>query len=114
MSKRRVKLCKVKGCRNTSTTMGYCRIHYLKNWKQIKEKQKKKAVDSLNKYIEHIMRKNPDGYLEAIREDLKNRDQFNRKVDNYFSSDDVSDVFDEMGFDDMNRLIGSLKIDDSY
>lgn len=60
------------------------------------------------------MRKNPDGYLEAIREDLKNRDQFNRKVDNYFSSDDVSDVFDEMGFDDMNRLIGSLKIDDSY
>ena len=40
---RRVKLCKVKGCRNPATTMGHCRMHYLKNWKEIKEKQKKKA-----------------------------------------------------------------------
>lgn len=113
-NKRRIKLCKVKGCRNAATTMAHCRIHYLKNWKQIKDKQKKKAVETLNKYIEHIMRKNPNGYLEAIREDLRNQDQFTRKVDGFFSGDEFQDAFDEIGMEDMDRLIGSLKFDDSY
>ena len=94
--------------------MSHCRIHYLKNWRQIKEKQKKKAVESLNKYIEHIMHKNPDGYLEAIREDLRNQDQYTRKVDNFFSGDDFNDAFDDIGMEDVDRLIGSLKIDDGY
>jgi hypothetical protein len=111
---RKVKLCKVKGCHNPATTMAHCRIHYLKNWRQIKEKQKKKAIENLNKYIDHIMRKNPDGYVDAIREDLKNHDQFNRKVENLFYDDEFHDVMDELGLDDVERIIGSLKVDDSY
>lgn len=111
---RKLKLCKVKGCRNPSTTMGHCRMHYLKNWKQIKEKQKKKAIENLNKYIDHIMRKNPDGYVEAIREDLKNHDQLNRKIDNFFFDDEFHDVMDELGMDDVDRIVNSLKVDDNY
>lgn len=112
--KRKVRLCKVKGCRNPATTMGHCRIHYLKNWKQIKEKQKKKAVESLNKYIDHIMRKNPDGYIDAIREDLRNQDQFTRKIENSYYDDDLFDTFDELGVEDVQRILGSLKVDDNY
>ena len=111
---RKLKLCKVKGCRNPATTMGHCRIHYLKNWKQIKEKQKKKAIENLNKYIDHIMRKNPDGYVEAIREDLRNSDQLNRKIDNFFFDDEFHDVMDEIGADDVERIVSSLKVDDTY
>lgn len=111
---RRVRLCKEKSCRNPATTMNYCRVHYLKNWKKIKEQQKKKAVQNLNKYIDHIMRKNPDGYVQAIREDLRNYDQFSRKVDNFFYDDEYSDVLDELGREDVERIIGGLKVDDSY
>lgn len=111
---RRVRLCREKGCRNPATTMAYCRVHYLKNWKTIKEKQKKKAVQNLNKYIDHIMKKNPDGYVEAIREDLKNYDQFSRKVDNYFYDDEFTDVLDELGSEEIERILGSLRVDDTY
>lgn len=94
--------------------MGFCRMHYLKNWKLIKDKQKKKAIQNLNKYIDHIMKKNPDGYVEAIREDLRNYDQFSRKVDNYFYDDEFSDVMEDLGKEDVQRIINTLKVDNNY
>ena len=111
---RRVRLCKEKDCRNPSTTMGYCRVHYLKNWKAIKAKQKKKAVQNLNKYIDHIMKKNPDGAVDAIREDLRNYEQFSRKVDNFFYDEEYNSSMEELGPEDVQRVISTLKIDDSY
>ena len=114
MTLRKVKLCKEKNCKNGQTTAGYCRIHYLKNWKKIKESQKKKAVENLNRYIDHIMSKNPDGYVDAIREDLRNQDQFAKKVDSYFTDDEYHDLLEELGVADVNKIIVGLKIDDSY
>lgn len=111
---RKVRLCKEKGCNNASTTDGFCRFHYLKNWRVIKEKQKKKAVENLNKYIDHIMHKNPGGYVDAIREDLKNFDQFSKKAEKYFSEDEFHDVMDELGGEDIERIIDAIKVDDSY
>lgn len=111
---RKVRLCKERGCNNASTTDGFCRFHYLKNWKAIKEKQKKKAVENLNKYIDHIMHKNPSGYVDAIREDLKNFDQFSKKAEQYFSEDEFHDVMDELGGEDIERIIDAIKVDDSY
>lgn len=114
MNARKVKLCKERNCKDLQTTSGYCRMHYLKNWKQIKEKQKKKAVENLNKYIDHIMSKNPDGYVDAIREDLKNHGQLSRKADSYFADDEYHDVMEEIGLDDVERIIDTLKVDDTY
>ena len=94
--------------------MGFCRFHYLKNWKQIKETQKKKALKNLNKYIDHIMSKNPDGYVDAIREDLRNFGQLSRKADSYFADDEYHDVMEEIGLEDVERIIDSLKVDDTY
>jgi hypothetical protein len=115
MSKsRRIKICKVKACPNPATTMGHCRMHYLKNWQTIKAAQKKKAVKNLNNYIEHIMKKNPDGYVTALKEDLQNQEQFSRKVDTYFYDNDFMDLMDDIESGDVNRIIGSLKVDDAY
>lgn len=114
MSHRKVKLCKEKNCKDPQTTAGFCRMHYLRNWKQIKEKQKKKAVENLNKYIDHIMSKNPDGYVDAIREDLRNHGQLSRKADSYFADDEYHDVMEEIGLEDVERIVDSLKIDDNY
>ena len=114
MTVRKLKLCKEKGCNNSATTMGYCRLHYLRNWKDIKEKQKKKAITNLNKYIDHIMNKHPAGYMDAIREDLKNQDQFSRKAEGFLSDDDFHDVMEELGADDVERIISGIKFDDSF
>lgn len=114
MTLRKVKLCKEKGCNNSSTTMGYCRVHYLKNWKEIKDKQKQKSLKNLNKYIDHIMHKHPEGYMDVIREDLRNYDQFSRKAESYLSDDEFHDVMDEVSDDDIDRIIDQIKIDDSF
>jgi len=114
MAVRKIKICKERKCNNASTTMGYCRIHYLKNWRKIKEAQKKKALKNLNKYIDHIMNKNPKGYMDVIKEDIRNFDQFNRKAEGYFTEDEFYDVMSEVGEDDVEKIIDSIKIDDSF
>lgn len=114
MGVRKVKLCHYKGCNNAATTMGFCRFHYLKNWKKIKAKQKQKAIKNLNKYIDHIMHKHPDGYMDVIREDLRNLDQFSRKAEHYFAEDDFHDIMDELNPEDVHRIIDNIKIDESY
>lgn len=114
MAGRRIKICKQKGCSSASTTHGYCRVHYLKNWQVIKEQQKKKAIKTLNRYIDHIMQKNPNGYMDTLREDLRNTDQFAKKAESMMSDDDFHDIMDEVSNDDLDRIIGSIKIDDSF
>jgi hypothetical protein len=114
MTARKIKLCKEKNCKNAQTTSGYCRMHYLKNWKEIKTKQKKKAVENLNKYIDHIMRKNPNGYVDAIREDIRNYGQLSRKADTYFADDEYYDIMDELGYDDVERIIDNIKVDENF
>ncbi len=114
MAVRKVKLCKEKGCNNTSTTDGYCRVHYLKNWREIKDKAKQRALKSLNKYIDHIMHKNPNGYIDDIREDLRDFDQFKSKAEAFNSDDDFHDVMEEISSDDVTKIIGNIKVDDSY
>lgn len=115
MALRTIKLCKQEGCSNAATTEGYCRFHYLKNWKEIKDHQKKKAVKSLNNYIDHVMKEHPAEYMDVIREDLRNADQFHRKADNFsFRDDEIRDVMEDVSGDDISRLIGSIKIDDAY
>jgi len=111
---RKIKICKEKSCHNEQTTAGYCRYHYLKNWKAIKITQKKRSIQALNSYIEHICSKNPDNYVAAFKRDLSNPDFFSRQADHFLSDDDL-DLFDDLAFaGDVGRLISHLKIDKAY
>lgn len=82
----RIKICKAKDCRNAQTTGGYCRLHYLQNWKKIKLEQKKKAAKNLNRYVESIMRRNPDRFVEEIKKDIRSRDFGERVEEEYGGS----------------------------
>lgn len=113
MSKRPIKLCKESGCKNIQTTLGFCRFHYLRNWKKIREKQKKKAILSLNKYVDHIMKKNPDSYVETIKQDLRDGHRFQRKADEFSSSEDFHDIMNDVEIDqEVERIVDHLKIDE--
>lgn len=67
ISKRR---CREPGCEHDHVLNGYCRLHYIKNWRKIKRKEAILASGQLNNYVEELVSKYPDKYLEVIRQDL--------------------------------------------
>lgn len=114
MTKRAIKLCKEEECQNEQSTLGYCRLHYLKNWKKIREKTRKKAITNLNKYVDHIMKKHPDNYLEAIKQDLRDGNRFQRKAEE-FASDDFFEVMGEVDIDiEVNKILDNMKVDETF
>ena len=110
----RIKICKEEGCHNAQTTGGFCRYHYLKNWKKIKKDEHEKAVRRLNRYIEAVCKKNPKKYLEEIKEDI-NTGKFDLDVQNREDVDELYRLFNESSYDDdVERLIKDLKIEKDF
>jgi hypothetical protein len=64
------KRCREPGCEQEILLVGYCRLHYIKNWRKIKRKEAILASGQLNNYVEELVHKYPDKYLEVIRQDL--------------------------------------------
>ena len=64
--------CIEKGCDNPVTTLGHCRLHYIKNWNEIKVKQQILQDGKLGTLIEELMDKYPIKYIETILTDLQN------------------------------------------
>ena len=73
-------VCREVACEGLATTGGYCRMHYIKNWKKIKRKELILKEGKLNQYIEELVAKYPDKYIEAIRQDLANDKDFAKVI----------------------------------
>lgn len=95
--------CLEKGCDNPATTSGYCRFHYIKNWKDIKRKQAILQEGKLHEYIEELISKFPAKFLEGIINDLSDEKSFFNilKELNIESDDDLFDSDDEDSLDDI-------------
>lgn len=72
--------CREPGCDLDFTLVGYCRLHYIKNWRRIKRKESILASGQLNNYVEELVNKYPDKYLDVIREDLATEKQWSKVV----------------------------------
>lgn len=116
MAGQRIKICKEAGCKNAQTTKGYCRLHYLKNWKELKSEAQKKAAKRLNNYIEGICRKNPDGYVDSIRKDIRSDFQKEGARQEPAGADEFEDAAHGLGFDEdsLDRLVHNIKIDKDF
>lgn len=106
----KIKICKEPNCKDAATTSGYCRLHYLKNWKRLRKDEQKRAARKLNKYIENMMRRHPDRYVEAIKKDIRTPG-FDRMIDEKFGSDENDEgLFDEPTYDEeVRELIEKLR-----
>jgi len=102
-------VCREVACEGLSTTGGYCRLHYIKNWKKIKRKELILKEKKLNSYIEELVAKYPDKYIDAIRQDLANDKDF-AKVIYDLDLDEDGDDFDENG-ESAEGLIDNIKRD---
>jgi hypothetical protein len=102
-------VCREVACEGLSTTAGYCRLHYIKNWKKIKRKEVILKEGKLNQYIEELVVKYPDKYIEAIRQDLASDKDF-AKVIYDLDLDEGTDEFDPEG-ESMDAVIDTIKRD---
>ncbi len=70
------RLCKVRDCDQVSNVEGYCRYHYLLLWKKIQTRKHILLDGKLEKYVEDLMSRYPDKFVEVIKKDLKTEKDF--------------------------------------
>lgn len=113
-SRAKIKLCKEVGCHNTQTASGFCRLHYLRNWKRIKTKQRKAAAEKLNKYVERMAQQFPDRYIDEIKKDIRTR-AFEHQMDEKGEGDDIFTLFNDPEYsEEIDRMIHDLKIEKEF
>ncbi len=101
------KHCRENGCENLATTKGYCRLDYIKNWKKIKRKEMILKEGKLNQYIEELVGKYPDKYIDVIRQDLSSEVNFNKVIHDLELDESIDDL--DYDGDSIDSLIGSIK-----
>ncbi len=107
---RRITICREEGCKDAATTGGYCRLHYLKNWRRIKREKRARAAKRLNAYVERLIRKNPEGYLDDIRRDLREG-----RVEELNFDEGGEVLLDEAAYDEeLDEILKELKIEKGY
>ncbi len=112
----KIKLCREDGCPNSQPTAGFCRLHYLRNWKLIKTEQQRKSAERLNKYVERMTREHPSRAVEEIKKDLRTR-SFEREADGPLSeeSDEVTAIFsDAESREEIEQLLRDLKVEKEF
>jgi hypothetical protein len=102
-------VCREIACEGLSTTAGYCRLHYIKNWRKIKRKEIILKEGKLNQYIEELVAKYPDKYIEAIRQDLATDKEFSKVISD-LDLDESPDDFEGDG-ENVDALIDTIKRD---
>jgi hypothetical protein len=110
----KIRICKTADCSNAATTRGYCRLHYLKHWKEIRAEQKRVAVRRLNRYIEHMCRKHPSDYLEIIRRELRNPEGVKALDEQFSAEEDVLHFEEGTSDEDINELIRKLRVEKGF
>ena len=100
------KLCRETNCENQATTKGYCRLDYIKNWKKIKRKEMILKEGKLNQYIEELVSKYPDKYIEVIRQDLSTEVNFTKVIHDLELDESIDDL--DYDSDSIDSLIGSV------
>jgi hypothetical protein len=106
-------MCREISCESSCSTAGYCRLHYIKNWKKIKRKELILREKKLNQYIEELVSKYPDKYIEAIKQDLSDETAFSKVIYDLELDDSVDDIPSDEDADE--QVIDSIKreFDDS-
>ncbi|EQC45717.1 hypothetical protein [Bacteriovorax sp. Seq25_V] len=109
--------CREKGCDNPATTLGYCRYHYITNWKAIKRKQSILEEGKLQQFIEELVAKYPAKFIEGILSDLEDEKTFinvlkELNIDADDSFDELDDLDEEDDQDIAFETKSTVKFDD--
>jgi hypothetical protein len=102
--------CREANCENLASSGGYCRLHYIRNWKKIKRKELILKEGKLNRYIEELVNKYPDKYIEAIRQDLATDADFANAIRD-LELDETSLDYDAESVESVEGIITGIRPD---
>lgn len=104
----RVRVCKAEGCTNPQTTQGYCRLHYLANWKALREEKLKRAQKNLDRYVERMAgAKKP-----AAEEGEESEGGAQEKGDAVFE-EDFGEFVDVLSREEnLDKILNGIKVED--
>ncbi len=106
--------CLEKGCENLAATAGFCRYHYIRNWKDIKVRLMLLKEGRLQQFIEEIVKKYPVEYIQSIMADLASDKDFYQALKE-LNVDTADEEFGEVNIDELDDdedeiLLGSKGI----
>jgi len=104
------KFCVQAQCKEEAVSHGYCRLHYIANWKHIKFNDHVKAERRLNAYVDRLSKKYPKDYLERIKEGLENEEKFKQTVEELDLDSDAEPTETEREF--LEKFVRGIKSED--
>jgi len=89
----RVRFCRQEDCPSEATTSGFCRRHYIQNWKELKLAEENKDERKLSRYVERMIGKGADTTEKS-------------------ESDEMKEYYESLSESNLDRLIGGIKVED--
>ena len=86
--------CLERKCENPATTGAYCRLHYIKNWKEIKKKEKIFDEGTLIDHIDQLTEKFSVKIVNTLVEDMSDEKNFYSTLKN-MNIDVTEEFFDD-------------------
>src|SRR5437868_1391278 len=101
-------ICKQSGCHDISTTHSFCRFHYLASWRKIKGKEARKKGVELDAYLEEMMRKFPEEFIQKLKVEIEEMAE-KEAMGESEEATEKSGLFDQMDDDeDLDTIIHGL------
>lgn len=107
--------CLEKDCDNLATTAGFCRLHYIKNWSEIKNREEIILNGKLNDIILLVFSKIPLKFISDVLDDIQDDKSFYKTLKelNIDTKGEGFEEGDEEDFDDERDIAyetkGSIK-----
>lgn len=102
-------VCHEPSCDHLATALGFCRMHYIKNWKRIKLKEEILNSGRLRTFLVELANKYSEKYLHALRHDLQDDESLARVIREL----DLRETDDDLANIDTSNAIESYPMDPS-
>jgi hypothetical protein len=104
-----IKICKEGECKSAASTEGFCRYHFLKQWRRIKESEFPSLGLNWTTYINQKLKDLPN-YESASRDSVKKKEGWHLEEISAYKIDDVFISFSNV----INSQIDVDKLVDSF
>jgi len=108
-ARQRVRICKQEGCNIPQTTQGFCRLHYLGNWKTLREEKAKRAQKNLDRYVERMA-----GQKKApVEEGEEGAAEGGAKTEEAVFEEDFGEFVDVLSREEnLDKILNGIKVED--
>jgi hypothetical protein len=107
-ARQRVRICKQEGCNIPQTTQGFCRLHYLGNWKSLREEKAKRAQKNLDRYVERMA-----GQKKAPVEEGEEGATEGAKTEEAVFEEDFGEFVDVLSREEnLDKILNGIKVED--